>query len=156
MPRVTSQSSRATATAVRTASPNPSGSVITWSAAKEPITASGSRRSSRAAASPMAAIESRAEGSAMIESAGTSGSCSATAAACAAPVTTTRRSPASGTSRSWVSWISVRPLPRRSRRNFGALARLTGHRRVPAPPAGTTAQKLSIMASTLGAPRVVV
>ena len=54
---------------------NASGSAITWSAAKEPITASGSRRSSIAAARPIAAIESRADGSAMIASPPSSGSC---------------------------------------------------------------------------------
>ena len=53
MPMVTSQSSRATSTASRTVSPNTPGSVMTWSAANEPITASGSRRSSIAAARPI-------------------------------------------------------------------------------------------------------
>ena len=68
MPSVTSQSSRATSTAVRTASANSSGSGITWSAANEPITACGSSRSSIAAASPIAAIESRGDGSASTRS----------------------------------------------------------------------------------------
>ena len=73
MPIVTSQSSRATSTASRTVSRNTPDSVMTWSAAKEPITASGSRRSSIAAARPIAAIESRADGSATIESTSRSG-----------------------------------------------------------------------------------
>ena len=42
--------------------------MITWSAAKEPITASGSDRSSSAAARPIAAIESRGDGSAITAS----------------------------------------------------------------------------------------
>src|SRR5699024_5341985 len=50
--------------------------------------------------------------------------------------------------------MRVRPLPVRSWRNFGDLARETGQRRVPAPPAGTTAQNRSrsadeIMGGTL-------
>ncbi len=60
--------------AALTAARNASWSVITWSAAKEPITASGSRRSSRAAARPIAAIESRADGSATTSSAPRAGS----------------------------------------------------------------------------------
>ncbi len=79
MPIVTSQSARAASTAVRTTAPNPSGSEITWSAANDPITASGCSRSSSAAASPIAAIESRADGSAITASSATSGSCSRTA-----------------------------------------------------------------------------
>ena len=130
--------------AVRTAPAKPSVSVMTWSAAKEPITASGSARSMSAAASPIAAMESRADGSARIASGASVSSWRATASRRAAPVTTSTRPGASGPSRSWVSWISVRPLPRRSCRNFGAPARLSGHRRVPAPPAGTTAQKESM------------
>ena len=37
-----------------------------------------------------------------------------------------------------------RPSPARSWRNFGDEDRDSGQRRVPAPPAGTTAQKLSM------------
>ena len=75
MPSVTSQSSRAAATACRTAASKASVSAITWSAANEPITASGSRRSTTAAASPIAAIESRGDGSASTASGSRSGSC---------------------------------------------------------------------------------
>ena len=120
------------------------GSVITWSAAKDPITASGSRRSSIAAARPIAAIESRATARRRSTSTSSPGSCSATASRCAPPVTTSTRSPTRGPSRSRVPWIRVRPEPVRSRRNFGAAARDSGQSRVPAPPAGTTAQKWSI------------
>ena len=128
---------------------------MTWSAANEPITASGSRLSSSAAASPMAAIESRGEGSASSWSAGRSGSCSRTASACATPVTTMTRSPTRGSSRSQVACSSERPVPVRSCRNLGEAARDSGHSRVPAPPAGITAQKRSIddMRGTLGAGR---
>ena len=45
-----------------------------------------------------------------------------------------------GASRSWVSCSSERPLPVRSCRNFGAEDRDSGQSRVPAPPAGITAQ----------------
>ena len=59
MPIVTSQPARAASTAMAPRRRKASVSVMTWSAAKEPITASGSRASSRAAARPIAAIESR-------------------------------------------------------------------------------------------------
>ena len=42
-----------------------------------------------------------------------------------------------------VAWISVRPWPVRSSRNFGVAERDSGHSRVPAPPAGTIAQSRS-------------
>ena len=64
MPIVQTQPSRATATACRTVSWNAATSPMTWSAANEPITTSGSRRTSTAAARPIAAIESRGDGSA--------------------------------------------------------------------------------------------
>ena len=81
MPSVTSQSSWAAATACRTAASKAPVSAMTWSAANEPTTASGSRRSTTAAASPIAAIESRGDGSASTASAPRPGSCSRTAAA---------------------------------------------------------------------------
>ena len=140
-PIVTRCPSRATSTASRITAWNASVSGMTWSAANEPMTASGSWRSTTAAASPMAAIESRGDGSASTRSAGRSGSWARTASAWATPVTTTTRSPVSGSSRSSVAWRSERPLPVRSRRNLGRAARLSGQSRVPAPPAGTTAQK---------------
>src|SRR6188472_4451207 len=93
------------------------------------------------AASPIAAIESRGDGSASTCDAPRPGSWSRTASAWAAPVTTTTRYAVSGSSRSTVVCSSERPLPVRSRRNLGWPARLNGHSRVPAPPAGTTAQK---------------
>ena len=102
MPSVTSQSSRATVDRAAHRVAKASASAITWSAANEPITASGSRRSRIAAARPIAAIESRGDGSASTASGSSSGSCSATAARCAAPVTTTtpvareRREPVDG------------------------------------------------------------
>ena len=136
---VTSRPLRATSSASRTQVANAAGSSITWSAANDPTSASGSSRSSRAAASPIAAIESRGDGSAITRS--TSGSWPRTASWCAAPVTTTTRWPTIGVSRSTVAWISVRPLPVRSSRNFGRAARESGHSRVPAPPAGTTAHR---------------
>ncbi len=132
----------ATSAASRTHAAKSASSVITWSAAKDPISASGSSRSSRAAASPIAAMESRGDGSATTRS--TWGSWRRTSCSCAAPVTTTTRSPTTGASRSTVAWISVRPVPPRSSRNFGRAARDNGHRRVPAPPAGTTAHSRSV------------
>ena len=116
---------------------------MTWSAAKEPRTAPGWRRSSTAAARPIAAIESRGEGSASRFACLRSGSCVRTASWCSTPVTTMTWSPHSGTSRSHVDCSSERPVPVRSCRNFGAEARDTGQSRVPAPPAGITAQKSS-------------
>ena len=145
MPMVTNQPSRATSTASRTQSRKASGSVTTWSAAKEPMIASGSCRSSSAAAQPIAAIESRGDGSATSQRGSTSGSWAATASRWAAPVTTRNRSAASGASRSTVAWIMVRPDPLRSCRNLGAARLDRGHSRVPAPPAGTTAQNDSLM-----------
>ena len=94
MPIVTSSPASATSAASRTQAAKAASSVITWSAANEPISASGSSRSSWAAASPIAAIESRGEGSASTRS--TPGSWRRTASSCAAPVTTTTRSPTSG------------------------------------------------------------
>ena len=86
MPIVTSQPARAASTAVATAARKRVGRrSITWSAAKEPITASGSRASRRAAASPIAAIESRADGSAITASAPSSGSWSTTGVAVGLP-----------------------------------------------------------------------
>ena len=53
------------------------------------------------------------------------------------------RSPHRGASRSQVDCSSERPVPVRSWRNLGAEARDSGQSRVPAPPAGITAQKSS-------------
>ena len=64
MPIVTSWPLRATSTASVTQSRKASASGMTWSAANDPMTASGSRASTTAAASPIAAIESRGAGSA--------------------------------------------------------------------------------------------
>ena len=49
-------------------------------------------------------------------------------------------------SRSTVCCSSDRRSWMRDRRNLGVPDRLTGHRRVPHPPAGTTIQKLSVLA----------
>src|SRR4051794_17242158 len=142
MPIVTMYPSRAVATASRTAAANAASSRTTWSAANEPTTAPGRRRSTTAAASAIAAVESRGDGSASRQAAPRPGSCSVTAAACAAPVTTRAPcGPVSGSSRSRVCWSRLRPLPVRSSRNFGCPARESGHSRVPAPPAGTIATK---------------
>jgi hypothetical protein len=50
--------------------------------------------------------------------------------------------------------MRVRPLPVRSWRNFGEVARETGHSRVPAPPAGTTAQNPSMVSCCAAPPGV--
>ena len=71
MPTVTNQSARATSTARATALSNAARSPITWSAANDAITASGSSRSSSAAAYPIAAMESRGDGSATTRTAAT-------------------------------------------------------------------------------------
>ena len=90
----------------------------------------------------VADFASRADGSARTWSLGTpdSVSCRRTASAWTAPVTTSTRSSTSGRTRATVSCSSERPLPARSSRNFGCAARDSGQSRVPAPPAGTTAQ----------------
>ncbi len=145
MPIVTTYPARAASTASRTDRSNASRPVMTWSAANDPTTTSPCRSSRTAAASPIAAMESRGDGSASTFSAGRPGSCVRAAATCRSPVTrTTPCSPASGTSRSTVAWSSDRPEPVRSRRNLGDPARESGHSRVPAPPAGTTAWKPGI------------
>ena len=148
MPIVTSSPWAATSAASRTHAAKAAWSVITWSAANEAMSASGSSSSSWAAASPMAAMESRGDGSAITRS--TSGSWLRTASSWATPVTTSTRSPTSGARRSTVAWIRVRPLSVRSRRNLGLPARESGHSRVPAPPAGTTAQSRSTGAASDG------
>ena len=83
-----------------------------------------------AAARPMAAMESRGEGSARRLSRGMLGSWSATAAMWATPVTTVVVA-VTGASRSTVSCRRLRPAPVRSRRNLGRPRRLRGHSRVP-------------------------
>ena len=127
----------------------PPTSPMTWSAANDPMTASGSRRATTAAARPIAGILSRGLGSASRFAAPRAGSCAATASACAVPVTTTTRLPASGARRSHVPCSRVRPDPVRSCRNLGAARRDSGQSRVPAPPAGMTAQKPSMSPATV-------
>ena len=105
----------------------------------------------------MAGIESRGLGSATRSSPPRSGSCARTASACSWPVTTTTRPSVSGASRSQVPSSRVRPVPVRSWRNFGDRRRDNGHSRVPAPPAGMTAQNPSIAGSAgSAAPSVMV
>ena len=153
MPSVTSQPSRAASTATRTDAPNASGSSITWSAANEPITASGSSRSSRAAARPIAAIESRgrrlgqhgvgAEGRQLLGD--------------GAAVRPARHDHepllGGGASRAQVSCSSDMPLPVRSCRNLGAWRARERPEPGPAPPAGITAQKLSMVPLAGDGPR---
>ncbi len=103
MPIVTSSPVSATAAASATHARKAAASAMTWSAANEPISASGSRRSMIAAARPIAAIESRGPGSAITCSAGSPSSWRRTASWCATPVTTSSRSSTSGASRSWVA-----------------------------------------------------
>ena len=126
--------------ACRTTSASRAGSPIRWSAANEPITASGVRAAITAAASAIAAQESRGDGSTRMFSSGTPASCRATAAACAAPVTTSVRSGVvNGDNRSTVACSSEAGVPVSGWRNLGWPARDSGHNRVPLPPAGMTA-----------------
>ena len=130
---------------------------MTWSAANEPITASGSRRSMIAAARPMAGIESRGLGSATTSSGPRSGSCARTASACTWPVTTRTRPSVSGSqpvpgpleqgpARAGEVVEELRRRPARQRPQPGAGS-----------PAGMTAQNPSIARSAgSGAPSVMV
>ncbi len=86
--------------ASRTASWKTSTGPMTWSAAKEPMMMFGLRRYRMAAASPIAAAESRGSGSNTRFSSQISFSWLSTAPRCARPVTTIIRSLASGTRRS--------------------------------------------------------
>ena len=139
MPMVTSHPSSARAAAWRTAPVKAASSAMVWSAAKEPTTAPGPWRwAITAAARPIAAMESRGEGSARIDSAGTTGSWAATASTWAVPVTIVVVA-ATGSRRATVPCRRVRPAPVRSRRNFGRSRRLSGQSLVPAPPAGMIA-----------------
>jgi hypothetical protein len=91
-----------------------------WSAANEPITASGSRRAITAAASAIAAQESRGDGSIRMFSSGTPVSCRATAAAWETPVTTKIRSGAvNGASRWTVACSSEAAVPVSGCKNLG-------------------------------------
>ena len=112
-----------------------------WSAANEPMIASGSRRAISAAARPIAAHESRGDGSTSRFSSGRSGSWRATAAAWADAGHHVGAAPAadSGASRSTVACSSDAAGPVSACRNFGWPARDSGHSRVPLPPAGMTA-----------------
>ena len=140
MPIVISRPRAAPVTAARTAARNAGTSLTSWSAAKEPITAVGSRSAITAAARPIAAHESRGAGSTRMLSAGSSGSCRATAAACATPVTTiVVAGAASPASRATVACNNEADVPVSGCRNLGLPARDSGHRRVPLPPAGMTA-----------------
>ena len=102
--------------------------------------ASGSRVAMIAAASPIAAHESRGDGSTRMFDSGSATACRATAAACDTPVTTNvSAGAASGTSRSIVACSSVADVPVSACRNFGSPERDSGHSRVPLPPARITA-----------------
>ena len=144
MPIVTSRPSRATSAASATARSKAVGSAITWSAANEPITASGSWRSSSAAASPIAAIESRGDGSASTRSARPGQLATHRVAVGGAghhqhPVAGQRREPVDGLlqQRAAAAGEVVQEL-RRRRRATAATAGCPRHR------PGTTAQKCSI------------
>ncbi len=140
MPIVVTYPARAATTASRTERRNPRSSPMTWSAAKDPTTTSGSRRCRIAAARPIAAVLSFGSLSSTTLWSATPGSCASTAARCARPVTTMIRwSPARGARRSQVCRSSEVPEPVRSCRNFGASARDSGHSRDPMPPAGMIA-----------------
>jgi hypothetical protein len=120
MPSVISRPCAAPRIADLITSMNPDASAIRWSAANDPMTASGSRRAITAAASAIAAQESRGDGSTRMFSSGTPVSWRDTAAACATPVTTyTRSGAASGVSRSTVAWSSDDSVPVSGCRNFG-------------------------------------
>ena len=119
---------------------------MTWSAAKEPMIASGSRASTNAAARPIAAMESRGAGSASTCSLPQGGQLLAHRVGVGGAGDDDDPLPARGVTRSSVSWSRLRPEPVRSCRNFGWPARDSGHSRVPAPPAGMTAQNPGISA----------
>ena len=130
MPIVQMYPASAAATASATARAEEGLARMTWSAANEPMMTSGSRRSRIAAASPIAAAESRGSDSRKTLSSARPGSSFSTAARCARPVTTAMRcSPERGSRRSQVSRSRVCPEPVRSWRNFGASARESGHSR---------------------------
>jgi hypothetical protein len=140
IPIVISRPSAAPTAAARTAAWNAGTSPTNWSAANEPITAVGDRSAITAAARPIAAQDSRGAGSTRMLSAGKPGSCRATAAACATPVTTiVVAGSASPSRRATVACNSEDPVPVSACRNFGWPARDSGHSRVPLPPAGMTA-----------------
>lgn len=88
MPIVVTYPARAASMPSRTAATNDGVLVMTWSAANEPRTTSPWRSWSTAAARPIAAIESRGDGSASTFVSARAGSCSRTARTCRAPVTT--------------------------------------------------------------------
>ena len=87
----------------------------------------------------MAAIDSLGDGSEKTFEGMSCGSWPCTALVWMRPVTIISFPvPERGRRRSHVFWIRLRPLPVRSKRNLGQFSRLSGQRRVPAPPAGTT------------------
>ena len=115
---------------------NSSTGLITWSAAKEPMMASGSRRWMIAQARPIAAAESLGEGSSTRSAARSSGICCVTALACGSAGNYHDGTVAEiGET---VVGVTQQELPDevRSSRNFGACARDRGHKREPTPPAG--------------------
>ena len=94
--------------------------------------------------SPIAAIESRGDGSASSWRAASSGSCARTAVSCATPVTTRTRRRSAASAGPTVACSSERPRAGEVVQELRATpARDSGHSRVPAPPAGITAQKCS-------------
>ena len=118
---------------------------------RSPSRRPGRRRSSTAAASPIAAIESRGDGSAITASGPTLGQLREHRLAVGGPGDhdAPGRRPAAPAGRR-CSWSSDRPLPVRSCRNFGDADRDSGQSRVPAPPAGITAQKPSTLVRSVG------
>lgn len=117
---------------------------MTWSAGIIAMVAPGSRAAILAVASATHGAVSRASGSTITCAAGKSGSSAGSCAACAALVTihvcSTSQTPRS---RAMVAAISVSPSA--SGRNcLGRPARLAGQKRVPEPPAMTTACRVDI------------
>ena len=141
MPSVTRYPCSANLPASRSAWLNASILVITWSAVNTAMTACGSCRAMLAAAQPTAADVLRPTGSPRICCTGTEGTCSCTSSAITRPVTTHVRSGAYSVSiRARDSWIKLLPLG--SGKNcLGKLVVLSGHSRVPLPPARITALK---------------
>ena len=147
IPTVTTYPARAASTPSRTARAKAREPWMTWSAANDPSTTSGPWRSaSTAAARPIAAIESRGDGSASTAPVLELGQLGAHGVDVPGPGDDHDRARAgrAGASRSTVACSRLRPLPVRSCRNLGAPDRDSGHSRVPAPPAGMTAWKPGI------------
>ena len=140
---VTSQPSSAAATAVRSAASKRGRSDTSWSAAKLPTMAVGSWRAMRAVASAIAGPEPRGDGSTSTLRSGRAGSWRATGAAWAGPQTTSVRSGGTLGARRSIVCCNNERSPSSGSRNLGRAARLSGHRRVPDPPAGTTAHRFT-------------